>query len=124
MELTREQAIAEHRKMWNWIADETERRGEKAEKIWYFIAHEFVGEVKNFCFCCEYCWQNSDRTPKCERCPIDWGGSRKTFQCCFKHNDSSYDGLYGLWSKALYPPKAAELARQIANLPESEAAER
>lgn len=29
MELTREQAIAEHRKMWYWIAEETERRKEK-----------------------------------------------------------------------------------------------
>ena len=25
MELTREEAISEHRKMWNWIADEIEK---------------------------------------------------------------------------------------------------
>ncbi len=32
MTLTRKQAIDEHRKMWNWIADETEKRGEIVKK--------------------------------------------------------------------------------------------
>lgn len=36
-QLTREQTIAEHRKMWNWIAEECLRRKEKVEKADYFI---------------------------------------------------------------------------------------
>ena len=30
MELTREEAISEHRKMWNWIADKVEKRKERS----------------------------------------------------------------------------------------------
>lgn len=36
MQLTREEAIANHRKMWNWIADETERWEDCATKSDYF----------------------------------------------------------------------------------------
>ena len=30
--MTREEAIENHRKMWNWIADETEKRKRKVKK--------------------------------------------------------------------------------------------
>ncbi len=32
MELTKEEAIANHRKMWNWIAEETLKQERKVEK--------------------------------------------------------------------------------------------
>ena len=38
MRLTREQAIAEHRKMWNWIADETEKLKRRVGEREYFLA--------------------------------------------------------------------------------------
>ena len=39
MGLTKSEAIANHRKMWNWIADETMKRKCKVEKWDYFKAH-------------------------------------------------------------------------------------
>ena len=40
MKLTREQAIMEHRKMWNWIADETLRLKRRVPKDNYFEAKQ------------------------------------------------------------------------------------
>lgn len=37
MKLTREQAIKEHRKMWRWIAEETENRRYCVSKTKYYI---------------------------------------------------------------------------------------
>ena len=115
MELTRKQAIAEHRKMWNWIADETKKRGYKISKKEYLYEKRGFSETLfSDCFCCEYAIFASQREEKpiCSACPIDWKindyGARKF--CC--------DSLYNDWRIATDPTNAAQLARQIANLPE------
>lgn len=105
---TKQQAIEGHRKMWNWIADEIEKR--KCECDISFLKHCYCYENKltliTNCFCCEY--NNGDK--KCQNCPLDW---IETPHCC--DNDSS---LYHrvLWSESW--KEQADLARQIANLPE------
>lgn len=71
MKLTREQAIAEHRKMWNWIAEQIETFGFTLDihgyKKEYCSINDCYG-ILNWCFMCEY--TNDD----CNICPLDWGG--------------------------------------------------
>lgn len=115
-QLTREQTIAEHRKMWNWIAEECLRRKEKVEKTDYFIhsGYSFSHFPNNFCWCCEYYVQN--RNPKknikisnCIRlCPIEFEGGYCTSL------ESSYTGYIDTEDYM----EAEKYARTIANLPE------
>ena len=112
MKLTREQAIAEHRKMWNWIADETERTRHVAEKHDYFIQNGIDGQLytNSECFCCEYVCQLGVARA-CSLCPIDWGSDMGIKNNCI-------NSLYTDWYYCGSPDEAAKLARQIANLPE------
>ena len=127
MKITREQAIAEHRKMWNWIADETEKRGENVETIEYFLNHDIKGTVFGYCFCCEYAVHKQYAIPiqsartdtnRCHWCPINWGGSMQTSQCLHCSDYGDYRGILGLLARCQNPEEYAKLARQIANLPE------
>lgn len=80
MKLTKEQALEEHRKMWNWIADQY-RKGEQADihtlKFRYIFDNEEVDTVTNNCYCCEYSMRKSgsDRPHRdmCLNCPVSWG---------------------------------------------------
>ena len=109
--MTRQEVIANHRKMWNWIADETERRQIAVEKYHYFDAMRIPGKERphNYCYCCEYIDNRND--VDCSLCPIEW----PTGHC-------SHGGLFSQWVYAVYNEwhRAAALARQIANLPEKE----
>lgn len=95
MNLNRDQAIAEHRKMWRWIAEEIEKRKVVLSiydlKI-YFVGKHYAESVRNHCFLCEYTYA------KCEKCPLDWGIVEEGFPCegeaC-----SDDDEKYGLWWK-------------------------
>ena len=111
MKLTREQAIENHRKMWNWIADETLRWKRVVMKEKYFVANNIPDSIRPVCdcYCCEYGAINFRRN--CSVCPIQW-----------KHR-LCYVSEYDNWRKACYAEnykKAANLARTIANLPENE----
>ena len=119
MKLTREEAIANHRKMWNWIADETERRQAIVSKSDYL--HDTLWrDMENECFCCEYSFQKSG-CESCKDCPLDWSSNQKSFMC---ENIQSYGDYKGLHIKWIYSEKegdwrnAAKIAREIANLPE------
>ena len=113
MKLTKSEAIANHRKMWNWIADETLKRKCKVRKREYFETHGLTDVPRNVCYCCEYSCDES-----CSDCPIEWGGEYGT--CESKDNKGDRKGLYTLWYDEYDYIKAAELARQIAELPERE----
>lgn len=109
MKLTREQAIEEHRKMWNLIADEILREKRKLNisdlKYKYCVKNGFKN-INADCFLCEYTNYN------CNRRPIDWKNDSKMFMC---------EKNQGLWIKcrdAENWQEQAALARQIANLPE------
>lgn len=105
MKLTREQAISEHRKMWNWIADETDRLKRRVEKEEYFREMGILDIPHMECYCCEFERYN----PNCceEHCIIDWG---KGIGCA--------DSYYIKWIFIDGWQQSARLARIIANLPE------
>ena len=107
--MTREEAIENHRKMWNWIADETEKRKKKVFKEEYFIEHNLNSCFLD-CYCCHYTRIN--KFNNCEACPVEWEGETGL---CFD-TDSPY---FRFSSTHYYDYKtAAKYAREIANLPE------
>ena len=113
MALTKEQAVKEHRKMWNWLADKTLERRKKVTKENYF-REEYRNKIRicNYCWCCEYD-NHHNKIDDCNECPIEWDGTDKTK--CMASSSS-----YNQWCKTSNDDYeiAAELARKIANLPE------
>ena len=108
LNLTREEAIENHRKMWNWIADESIRQGQTVSVYEYFEEMEIpYDERPESWHLCEYA------NDICCCCPINWGndgsclGDESLFTKWRKCDDSDYE-------------EAARLAREIANLPERE----
>lgn len=109
MKLTKQQAIEGHRKMWNWIADRIERKKRRVyiSDLKKIYCRENNLLLRHSCFCCEY---SDDDDCDCEKCPVDW---IKT-----KHCNDGEKSLYKLVLCAYTWRNQAELARQIANLPE------
>lgn len=127
--LTKQEAIRLHRKMWNWIADETLRRKEKVWKSDYFREMNVDEDcIPLFtCYCCEYGDQKSKFrrlvnrfVSKCTYCPLDWKYEADTLMCTFNLNPvmENEGGLFKKWDFETDYKKAAELAREIANLEE------
>ena len=136
--LTKEEAIAHHRKMWNWIADRLEEHHLGCDIHMYkaeYIKNNFPDDtIQNYCFCCQYAAQEVDNIFEdnfCIYCPLRWGTEANTdaFFCEQGNCDISVevfdsDEEYGLWSYAqrltenYCYDEAAKVARQIANLPE------
>lgn len=111
--LTKEEAIKRHRMMWNWIAYETlkrKRRVYKSEAVKHFGWNPCMMVAD--CWCCTY--DHKDNQLGCKNCPVVWPSEH-----CM---DCTGGGLFKKWS--LTAPidyeKAADLAYQIANLPERE----
>lgn len=114
--------IAEHRKMWNAIADYSEKCGRCLDKYDYlaFYCKDLVVMLTNGCFLCTYGLHNRGNKSMCERCLLRW------------HNESGSDSYECLNSSgALYSLlcsvrkerdalKYARYARIIANLPVNE----
>lgn len=118
-ELTKKQAVEEHRKMWRWIAEETEKQKRVITKEEYLSLYYKDIYLVNAWFCCEYSVQQGGL---CKKCPINWDSECDKYMCCDKTNFED-DNLYALWTEAGDTEnwkKAAEVARQIAELPESE----
>ena len=117
MELTREEAISKHRKMWNWIADKTEEEKMYQDieglKIEYCNDEEVRG-VKNNCFCCEY------TNCVCEFCPIELESKVEDYMCIDKYKEDDYEGIYSICCDETDWKEQAKLARKIANLSERE----
>lgn len=113
--------IAEHRKMWNAIADYSEERGRCLTKYEYlaFYCKDLLVMLTNGCFLCTYGLHNRGNKSMCERCLLRWhnkSGSDFLYglQCCY-----SSDSLYALFCLARDErdvPKYASYARMIANL--------
>lgn len=124
--LSKEQAIKEHRKMWNWIADETLKRQEIVTKEDYmkevFLKESPDNKIPSlYCFCCEYVDQLNQKGFSCKFCPLIWDNDYPNSMFC-----SILGSIYLIWldfcnSHAnTYYIKASKLAREIANLPERE----
>ena len=104
MNFTREQAIELHRKMWNWIADETEKQKRKVYKDEYFYKIGIENAPKNMCHCCEF-------------------NNKNPINCLIKSSICSYKyPYYAYWitCNSKNWKEAARLARIMANLPERE----
>lgn len=106
--LTLKEVVDNHKVLWTWLADESLKRKRKVEKHEYFIEHEicYPNVPYEQCYCCEYVVQNSLKG-ECENCPLSWGSV-----ACFRGK-----ALFIKWLGEDNYIKAAELARQIANLP-------
>lgn len=125
MELTREQAIAEHRKMWNWIAKKIEELKIVVDIYDYKKEYLYINKyyiLWNKCFCCEYALRNcyTDISLICQMCPLDWKSKANNVMCENAKYEEDYEGLYSLCCKAKTWQEQAALARQIAELPERE----
>lgn len=107
-------AIENHRKMWNWIADETEKQKRAVDKWEYYFAMKIFSKNIPFenCYCCEYTIIN--QRDSCNNCIVKWtdGG-------CMKTENSEYRKWVNAKFRGDYK-QAAKLARIIANLPERE----
>lgn len=117
--LTKERAIELHRQLWNYIADESERKGQIITKEEAFIHFMWSPFVKAGCWCCEYDLQFGKWD--CSHCPIKWPANRcVSSQSPFRHwrmvrNTDAV--LIGNHKENL--KEAIKYAREIANLPEN-----
>lgn len=108
MKLTFKEAVEQHRKMWNWIADNVEEiKPDYANEIKEKYLKEFFPNELIFCdcFCCKYDMYFENN---CKYCPIVW-----------KLNSCANSG-YGNFVSAVLGgdcARAAKIAREIANLP-------
>lgn len=127
MELTKKQAIEEHRKMWNWIAEQIKIKPLKKlfslpnynwlsliSDLKYYYLYEVKKQVfddlDNNCFCCEY-------ARNCRHCPIVWSGTNKK---CFEKFGEYLELISLNGYSDENKEKAYKLALKIANLPERE----
>lgn len=113
MELTREQAINEFRRMWAWIAVETYGCRMKMHKEDYMETFGYGG-IACECFLCEYgVNRQKDDESICEYCPITFLDDHGR-EC-----ECSVDGTAFMnWNDALTWQDAAKYAWEIANLEE------
>lgn len=123
MQLTLEEAVGYHKKLWNGIADRIAEKGiwncdqlkikrEAMKELFPLLAK---GEVKNDCFLCDFAHQESVRAGtirdgmRCEKCPLV---PKRPVMCL--------DGLYTRFNVACSggnKDMAVSCARQIAGLP-------
>lgn len=93
MRLTREQAIAEHRKMWLWISRQIMKDyvANRTVRTIYYYKCEYLNKVypndrfKAKCFCCEYVVQHGINCHK--DCPLYWNDKHTALDCAdfFEH---------------------------------------
>lgn len=122
MELAKEQAVKEHRKMWNWIAEQLENGVESnVSQLKNKYCKASGVHLLDDCFCCNYA--RIIKGDGCQSCPILWGSEKcsNRFYCEY---DESGNVNKGLWWTAQQKSlnhnykEAAVIAKQIANLPE------
>lgn len=101
-------AIKNFRNMWNWIADETEKRKTKVHKDQYFTENKIHYEdlPMNCCYLCEMYYG------KCSQCAVDWGDGVELVDYC-----EDFKSPYDLWTYSDDWKDSAIIAREIANLP-------
>lgn len=137
MELTKKQAIEEHRKMWNWIADAIKNQEACSAVVSHYDWNSLIvylkrnylliykgqkyKDIRSHCFCCEYANNVRNNTYYdnnfCSYCPVIWSGS--TGGCCDEYGEyEELTSLYGYSDEIR--EKAYKLALKIANLPERE----
>lgn len=134
---TKDQAIAEHRKMWCWIYDETVKQKRPVRKEEYLEKNNIFGLYSD-CFLCEYSInetiKNDANSHICDCCPLDWDSKAKNkCKCVWKVNFKPktnigfkifaklFTGYYHRWDEASRKgdyKAAAKYAYKIAYLKE------
>ena len=108
--------IANYRKMWTWIANETLKQKRCISKYEAFKHFRWSGDTECLCWCCEYIKKVSSNMRCSEVCPIMFDGHTNLSGLC-GDNDSSFEK----WKKACREYNymdAFEYAMKIALLPE------
>lgn len=114
--LTKEEAVYNHRKLWNWIAEETEKRKEVVLKEQYFSENGFI-HIKNDCYCCEY--EREFLDDDCNHCPILWVAAGEEYKYCVARSSPYMKWIIASEIVQDYR-ECAKYAREIANLPARE----
>ena len=127
--MTKQEAIENHRKMWEWIAEETRKQKRCVGKAEYLLECGMSPfELLNNCFCCQFSLDYPDDHAECERCPIEFDSTADEYMCIHTSNSSKEscfeDGLYAAWEDDYRISgdwqHAAEMADIIAGLAERE----
>lgn len=133
--MTAEKAIRNHRKMWNWIAEQYELCNDEAFIPVYNLKSAYIQEhfpnesVKNHCFMCEYaqnqmCGDLDYDLLGCDDyhsyCLLDWGNNAPGYMC--ESYDSPYLDLINYFKNNSSTTcknidDVINRCRQIANLP-------
>lgn len=139
MKLTREQAIAEHRKMWLWISRQIMKDyvANRMVKTIYSYKRDYLNKVcpgeriQAKCFCCEYIKQVGDYCDTSCRihCPLYWNDKHTALTC----DDFVEHGYYNVITDIIQysvegyvfvtleeAKRAARIAYKIAMLDEKE----
>lgn len=96
MKLTKERAIAEHRKMWLWISRQIMKdySASRMVRVIYLYKREYLNKVypneriRNECFCCDYVEQSGIDCYK--DCPLYWNNKHTEYTC------SEHFGYYNI----------------------------
>ena len=131
MNLTKEQSVIEHRRMWNWIAQQYrmgKRYNVEEMKSWYIsdVLGKSPDLIHNRCFCCEYSVQAGEcQSGLCDNCPIKWPSVVDEYFCLDACVPNDEEGLYQVLCSVSLQSRCdskvlACFAEQIANLPEVE----
>lgn len=114
--MTKRQAIRHHRRMWNWIANESEKTGIFKGKQDYF--NKFGGNIRHNCYLCHYAYQKPFSKSMCENCPLYWKSNCKEHMCCDLNYPDDRVGLYRQFEDFEGTlSNYVRLARKIASLP-------
>lgn len=112
------ETVKNHRRLWSWIARETEKREEIVFKDEFF---EVAGMMdascpRNCCYACDFVksrYREACLFRHCSECPFAWRTiSGETVDGCIGDNS-----IYTAWKGSSSWKEAAELAYMIANLP-------
>ena len=141
-DMTREETISLHRKMWGWIADRIEETREVQDI--HYLKRRYLNnrgeQAAKHCYCCEYAEKRrvmgpATRDNSCFYCPLDWENPDVPRCPCELYSDEEepvfdiWDGAYGKCRK-LFDNKElcaeyrwmeqAEYPRLVANIKEKE----
>lgn len=132
MKLTKKRAIEEHRKMWNWIAEQYENETDILLELHdidrlkrCYIDDNYMElfdlKIESNCFCCAYDYLYDG---DCSHCPLDWGNNNNNDDVACMRMDNGA-GLFETIDILTHENSSKEklevcgkIARKIANLPE------
>ena len=134
--ISKEEAIKNHRAMWNWIADQYEKGSNMSVQ---FLKIKYIDtmdpnrderiKLHAFCYCCYYAGINNIAGNRyrfnCDQCPVVWPSYAEEGMCC--EGPSCTIGLYELIEKCTRFYKGinknrdilVKLCRLVADLPEN-----